>query len=66
MKTTKFLLLALVLCRVLTLSHNAYAQDDETFLPEESIMPSSTSSAPPVIIDESDSNDVSDVEEYDG
>ena len=68
MKTTKYLLLALALCKVLTTSY-AFAQDDEEgmIFPDssESISPSS-SSAPPVIIDESDSSDVSDVEEYDG
>jgi hypothetical protein len=67
MKTTKYLLLALALCKVLTTSY-AYAQDDEEGMvfPESSESISPSSSTPPVIIDESDSSDVSDVEEYDG
>ena len=66
--TTKCLLLALVLCRILTTSY-AFAQDDDGIMfPTESdsnIAPGS-SSPPPVMIDQSDSSDVSDVEEYDG
>jgi hypothetical protein len=66
MKTTKYLLLALLACKVLTASY-AHADEDMVFpTDEETISPSSSSSAPPVIIDESDSSDVSDVEEYDG
>lgn len=66
MKTTKYLLLALLACKVLTASY-AHADDDMIFpSDEESLTPTSSSSAPPVIIDESDSSDVSDVEEYDG
>lgn len=37
--------------------------DDETFVPPA---PGSEATNPPVILDESDSNDVSDTEEYDG
>lgn len=67
---TKCLLLALVLFNILTHSY-AHAQDDEMVFPESDgetfIPPSGTQgSTPPVIIDESDSGDVSDVEEYDG
>ncbi len=65
MKTVLFLL---ALFAINIAAHSvAYAQaDDEIVLPEsEEIIPTS-SSTPPVIMDESDSNDVSDVEEYDG
>ncbi|MBY0414449.1 MAG: hypothetical protein K2Q18_09800 [Bdellovibrionales bacterium] len=65
MKTTKFLLLVLALCKVLAVPNIAHAQEEEMIFPEESSV-SPTSSTPPVIIDDSDSNDVSDVEEYDG
>lgn len=65
---TKFLLLAFVLLK-LTVGNHAFAQDDEDMVfPEtdtESIS-SQGANTPPVIIDESDSQDVSDVEEYDG
>lgn len=67
MKTKRLLLLGLVLFNV-SLSY-AHAQDDEMIFPEsdETVAPAPGSSAtPPVIIDESDSSDVSDVEEYDG
>ena len=68
MKTKSlFLLLALVVFN--TFASYAHAQDDEMSFPEETetIVPTGgTSSTPPVIIDESDSQDVSDVEEYDG
>ena len=66
---TKCLLLVLVIFHTLTVSY-AHAQDDEMIFPEsesETIIPAgSSTSTPPVIIDESDSSDVSDVEEYDG
>ena len=65
MKTTKCLLLAVVLLKVLTTSY-AFAQDDEMVFPETDTISPSSSSIPPTIIDESDSSDVSDVEEYDG
>lgn len=67
MKTKSLLLLGLVLFN-LSLSY-AHAQDEEMIFPdsEESVVPAPGSAAtPPVIIDESDSQDVSDVEEYDG
>ncbi|MBC7429738.1 MAG: hypothetical protein H7336_14065 [Bacteriovorax sp.] len=67
MKSKSLLLLSFVLFH--TYSNYAHAQDDEMTFPdsESSVMPAgNTSSAPPVIIDESDSQDVSDVEEYDG
>lgn len=64
---TKCFLLSLVLLKVLTFSSYAHAQDDEMIVPDnETFAPSSSGSNPPVIIDESDSSDVSDVEEYDG
>lgn len=64
---TKCFLLSLVLLKVLTFSSYAHAQDDDITVPDnETFVPSSPSSTPPVIIDESDSSDVSDVEEYDG
>ena len=65
---TKFLLLAVVLLK-LTVGTLAFAQDDEMIFPPETDSESISSqngSTPPVIIDESDSQDVSDVEEYDG
>lgn len=67
MKTKCLLLLGLVLFN-LSLNY-ARAQDDEMIFPEseEVAVPAPGSQAsPPVIIDESDSQDVSDVEEYDG
>lgn len=68
MKTKSLLLLSLLVFHSFT--SYAHAQDDETFIPEESdsIIPAggTSSGPPPVIIDESDSSDVSDVEEYDG
>lgn len=65
---TKCFLLSLVLLKVLTFSSYAHAQDDEdiTVPDNETFSPSTSGSPPPVIIDESDSSDVSDVEEYDG
>jgi hypothetical protein len=69
---TKCLLLALVLFNIITLSYaHAQDQDDEMIFPESDsetfVPPTGTQgSTPPVIIDESDSSDVSDVEEYDG
>jgi hypothetical protein len=67
MKTTKCLFLVLALCRILTLSQ-AFAQDDEMIFPEgdQNISSPGSASAPPVMIDQSDASDVSDVEEYDG
>ncbi|MBC7712704.1 MAG: hypothetical protein H7177_05170 [Rhizobacter sp.] len=67
MKTKSLLLLSLVLLH--TYTNYAHAQDDEMTFPdaESSVMPAgNTSNTPPVIIDDSDSNDVSDVSEYDG
>lgn len=65
---TKCFLLSLVLLKVLTFSSYAHAQDDEdvTAPDTETLLPTSSPSTPPVIIDESDSSDVSDVDEYDG
>ena len=64
---TKYLLLSLVLLKVLTFSSYAHAQDDEDIqdTDSESFVPTSDTS-PPVILDESDSSSVSDVEEYEG
>ena len=65
---TKCLLLAIALFHTFAVSY-AHAQDDEMIFPEsdtEEIAPAGSASTPPVIIDESDSSDVSDVEEYDG
>ncbi len=66
MKTKCLLLLGLVLLNF-SLSY-AHAQDEEMIFPEseETVMPTSGNASPPTIIDESDSSDVSDVEEYDG
>lgn len=67
MKTKCLLLLGLIL-----LNSYAYAQDDDMIIPDnddETFIPPAgdqSSNTPPVIIDESDSADVSDVEEYDG
>ncbi len=64
---TKCFLLSLVLLKVLTFSSYAHAQDDDIAVPDqETFQPTSSGATPPVIIDESDSSDVSDVEEYDG
>jgi hypothetical protein len=64
---TKCFLLSLVLLKVLTFSSYAHAQDDDIVIPDqETFQPTSSGATPPVIIDESDSSDVSDVEEYDG
>ena len=65
---TKCFLLSLVLFKVLTFSSYAHAQDDEDVsVPDQEIyQPNSSQSTPPIIIDESDSSEVSDVEEYDG
>ena len=65
---TKYLFLLLALFSIFSHTY-AFAQEDETFFPDtqsESIIPPSSSSTPPVMIDDSDSGDVSDVEEYDG
>ena len=63
---TKYLLLSLVLLKVLTFSSYAHSQDEDfQDSDSESFVPTSDSS-PPVIIDESDSSGVSDVEEYEG
>lgn len=57
----------MVLLKVLATSSYAYAQDDDITVPDqETFVPSSNGTPPPVIIDESDSSGVSDVEEYDG
>ena len=64
---TKCFLLSLVLLKVLTFSSYAHAQDDDVSgSDEETFIPNTTQGTPPVIIDESDSSEVSDVEEYDG
>jgi len=67
MKTVHFLLVLIALNIATHLINTAHA-DDEMILPdsESEIIPTSSSTNPPVIMDESDSNDVSDVEEYDG
>ena len=68
MKTKSLLLLGLVVFNLF--ASYAHAQDDENMIfpdSEETVAPpSGSASTPPVIIDESDSSDVSDVEEYDG
>lgn len=64
---TRISLVALVVAMAVTAPLKSMAQDD--VLPEEeTIVPPSTNNngTPPTIIDESDSNGVSDVEEYDG
>lgn len=64
---TKCFLLSLVLLKVLTFSSYAHAQDDDDItVPDNETFVPNPGSTPPVIIDESDSSDVSDVEEYDG
>ena len=64
---TKFLLLAFVFLK-LTVFNHAFAQDDEDMIFPETDTESSYQGAntPPVLIDESDSQEVSNVEEYDG
>lgn len=61
---------SLVFLMALTLGslHKVHAQDDMPVSDDEIIVPpgSSNGQTPPVIIDESDSESVSDVEEYDG
>ena len=65
MKTVLFLLV--LFAANITIHSAAYAQDDEIILPEsESEIIPTSSSSPPIIMDESDANEVSDVEEYDG
>ncbi len=66
MKNLKFLFIAISLITIF--SSSVFGQDD-IVIPEEDetfIPPPSSESSPPVILDESDSADVSDVEEYDG
>ena len=64
---TKYLILTLILFNVLTLSSYAHAQDDDDVSSsDDTFIPTSSENLPPVIIDESDSSSVSDVEEYDG
>ena len=64
---TKYFLLSLVLLKVLTFSSYAHAQDDDDVSSsDDTFIPTSSENLPPVIIDESDSSSVSDVEEYDG
>lgn len=63
---TKCLLLSLVLLKVLTFSSYAHAQDEDDIVVPDDTMTSQPVNSPPVIIDESDSQGVSDVEEYDG
>ena len=67
-KFRSFLFLATFLAVTAVVApHKAFAQDDMPNDDESSIAPpSTTNGAPPVIIDESDSGAVSDVEEYDG
>ncbi len=70
MKNLKFLFITLSLMTVFTSSVFAQYQNDiaipeeEEQLEEKFIPPHGTESEIPVILDESDANDVSDVEEY--
>ena len=63
---SSFSILSLIVVLALSATHTLKAQDE---MPndEETMVPTSNSTAtPPVIIDESDSGAVSDVDEYDG
>jgi hypothetical protein len=64
-KNLSLLVLVALFTVMIGTSAKSFAQDD---MPndEETIMPSGNAGAPPVIIDESDSGAVNDVEEYDG
>ncbi|MGZ3788545.1 MAG: hypothetical protein ACXVLQ_08490 [Bacteriovorax sp.] len=62
---SRFSLVALIALMAVAAPMKLKAQDDAS--DEETIAPPATNtSAPPVIIDESDSGSVPDVEEYDG
>lgn len=63
---TRISLVALILAVAVSAPLKVKAQDEGS--DEETIVPPSTNTntPPPTIIDESDSNGVSDVEEYDG
>ena len=64
---TQKLLIALLIFTLGALTVSAYAQDDlDTESDNPSIVPNPNTNTPPVIMDESDSSGVSDVEEYDG
>lgn len=64
---TRFSLIAFIVCMAAAAPMKLRAQDDMPNDSETIVPPSSGSNAtPPVIIDESDSGGVSDVEEYDG
>lgn len=68
MKFSKFLAL-FTLIAVMTVSVKAFAQDDEDMSADDTpaIVPQpQNSNNPPIILDETDSSGVSDVEEYDG
>ena len=68
MKFSKFLAL-FTLIAVMTVSFKAFAQDDEDMSADDTpaIVPQpQNSNNPPIILDETDSSGVSDVEEYDG
>jgi len=67
-KFSKFLAL-FTLITVMTVSVKAFAQDDEDMSADDTpaIVPQpQNSNNPPIILDETDSSGVSDVEEYDG
>jgi len=61
-------MLALLISVMAITPLKGHSQDDVPVSDEEIILPtsSSDSDSPPLIIDESDSNEVPDVEDYDG
>jgi len=63
---TRISLVALVVAMAVTAPLKSMAQDDVSPDEETIVPPSTNNGTPPTIIDESDSNGVSDVEEYDG
>ncbi len=68
MKFTKFLALFTILA-LMTVSIQAFAQEDEDMSADDTpaIVPQpQNSNNPPIILDETDSSGVSDVDEYEG
>ncbi len=68
MKFTKFLAFFTILA-LMTISVQAFAQDEEDMSTDDTpaIVPQpQNSNNPPIILDESDSSGVSDVDEYEG
>lgn len=63
---TRISLVAVVVAMAVTAPLKSMAQDDIPSDDETIVSPSTNSGTPPTIIDESDSSNVSDVEEYDG